>query len=57
LRVYLDHSSIELFVGDGDLVLTAQFFPLGSGCEVGVFSTGGTTRFAQVRAWPLEAAL
>lgn len=57
LRIFLDQSSVELFAGEGELVLTEQFFPEGHEFELGLFSNAGTSTFTQVTVWPLHTAL
>lgn len=44
LRILLDWSSIEVFGGDGESVITSQLFPSDSDLGVSVFSTGDTKR-------------
>jgi sucrose-6-phosphate hydrolase SacC (GH32 family) len=57
LRVLVDAASVELFVGDGELVMTEQIF-CGNGAEpyrVSLFSDEGDTRFEGLRLWPLKS--
>lgn len=56
LRLVIDRCSLEVFVNGGDIVLTEQFFPQGDENNLALFSEGGTTRWAEVRVWPLKAA-
>ncbi|UVJ40753.1 glycoside hydrolase family 32 protein [Arthrobacter sp. CJ23] len=45
LRILLDASSVEVFAGDGSVVITDTFFPAWEDTVSSVFSTGGTTTF------------
>jgi fructan beta-fructosidase len=44
LRVLVDWSSVEVFVNDGEAVLTDQIFPDPSSDGIAAFATGGTAR-------------
>lgn len=56
LRVLLDRCSVEVFVGDGELVLTEQVFPPEAARGLQLFAAGGSARFAGLNVWPLGAA-
>lgn len=45
LRILLDASSVEVFAGDGSVVITDTFFPAWEDTASSVYSTGGTTEF------------
>ncbi|MDX3639324.1 GH32 C-terminal domain-containing protein [Streptomyces sp. MB09-02B] len=53
LRVLVDWSSVEVFGGDGEAVITDQIFPDPSSTGVEVFAEGGTTTLDRLRAWQL----
>ena len=55
LHVFLDQSSVEVFVNDGERVLTSQIYPDPARRGVEVFSTGRATRLLGARAWPLAS--
>ena len=57
MRVYIDRCSMEVFVNDGDIVLTEQFFPQGHDCTLGLFADAGSASFSRVQVWQLESAL
>ena len=44
-RIFVDHSSIEIFTDDGAVVLTEIFFPSEPFDEIGLFSEGGEVVF------------
>lgn len=44
-RIFVDHSSIEIFVGDGDAVATSRVFPLDNQSELRLYSHNGTAHF------------
>jgi sucrose-6-phosphate hydrolase SacC (GH32 family) len=56
LRVLVDASSVELFVGHGELTLTEQTYPAPTRCALRLYSQGGNTNFGAVQAWPLKRA-
>ncbi|MFF5360904.1 GH32 C-terminal domain-containing protein [Streptomyces scabiei] len=53
LRVLVDASSVEVFGGNGEAVITDQILPDPSSNGVEVFAEGGTTTLDQLRAWQL----
>lgn len=55
LRVFVDQSSIEVFVNDGEVVLTSLVFPYPGSTGAEIFSTGGATSLASVKAWELSS--
>ena len=54
LTVYVDRSSVEVVVGDGERVLTSQVFPRMGQDGVHLGSEGGTTTVSRLRVRPLE---
>ncbi|KAK9360608.1 glycosyl hydrolase [Lipomyces starkeyi] len=44
LNIFLDWSSVEVFDGQGQAVITSQIFPLDDSAQVKLFSVGGTTK-------------
>ena len=56
LRVLLDRCSVEVFVGDGEVVLTEQLLPGQACAQPGLYAVGGTASFSDVACWPLKAA-
>ncbi|MER5829927.1 GH32 C-terminal domain-containing protein [Streptomyces sp. NPDC002130] len=53
LRILVDWSSVEVFGGDGEAVITDQVFPDPSSTGVAVFAEGGTATLDDLRAWQL----
>jgi fructan beta-fructosidase len=56
LHIIFDKSIIEVYVNDGEVVLTEQLFPDQKNDAVVLFSNGGNTIFEQVKIWPLKSA-
>lgn len=52
-RVFVDQSSIEVFVNDGEAVLSSAIFPETPKRGVEAFSLDGVTRLRSFRAWQL----
>lgn len=42
LRIYVDHSSVEVFAQGGIITITDQIFPKPSSCEVALYAHNGT---------------
>ncbi|GGY22377.1 glycoside hydrolase family 32 protein [Streptomyces djakartensis] len=55
LRILVDWSSVEVFGGNGEAVITDQVFPDPSSTGVEVFAEGGTAGLDQLRAWQLKS--
>ncbi|MFF5983280.1 GH32 C-terminal domain-containing protein [Streptomyces olindensis] len=55
LRVLVDWSSVEVFGGDGEAVITDQIFPDPSSTGVEVFAEGGTATLDHLQAWQLKS--
>ncbi|MCT9139439.1 GH32 C-terminal domain-containing protein [Streptomyces violarus] len=53
LRILVDWSSVEVFGGNGEAVITDQIFPAPSSTGVEVFAEGGTATLNDLRAWQL----
>ena len=54
-HVFIDQSSIEVFVNDGQAVLTSLIFPNPSSLGIQLFSLNGTTTLRSINAWPLAS--
>lgn len=57
VRVLVDASSVEVFVGDGEVTLTELILPSTDSQACRLFSRGGRTRFGPGRLWGLRRAL
>ncbi|MFE9023583.1 GH32 C-terminal domain-containing protein [Streptomyces sp. NPDC007808] len=55
LRILVDRSSVEVFGGNGEAVITDQIFPDPSSTGVEVFAEGGTATLDSLRAWQLKS--
>ncbi|MER5225663.1 GH32 C-terminal domain-containing protein [Streptomyces flaveus] len=55
LRILVDWSSVEVFGGNGEAVITDQIFPDPSSTGVEVFAEGGTATLDHMRAWQLRS--
>ncbi len=53
LRVFVDTSSVELFVNDGEQVITSLVFPKSEGTGIKFFAPA-ETRFSALEIWPLR---
>lgn len=56
LRVLVDWSSVEVFVGDGEVVITEQIFPAGASDGVRVYAVGGSVVIEALDVWQISAA-
>ena len=54
-HVFIDQSSIEVFVNDGQAVLTSLIFPNPTSLGIQLFSVNGTTTLRSLNAWPLAS--
>lgn len=55
LHIYLDTCSVEVFVHDGEQVLTSLVFPSETGRTVELFGANEGTRVSAFDVWPLDA--
>ncbi|MEU2749781.1 GH32 C-terminal domain-containing protein [Streptomyces collinus] len=55
LRILVDWSSVEVFGGNGEAVITDQIFPDPSSTGVDVFAEGGTATLDHMQAWQLKS--
>ncbi|GAA3794593.1 GH32 C-terminal domain-containing protein [Streptomyces phyllanthi] len=55
LRILVDWSSVEVFGGNGEAVITDQIFPDPSSTGVEVFAEGGTATLDRMQAWQLSS--
>lgn len=53
LHIYLDRSSIELFAGDGEVVMTSRIYPTEKNEGVQLFATDGFVKVTDIKAWKL----
>lgn len=55
LRVFIDRSSLEVFVNHGEACLTSRIYPTDGQCSVTLFAEGGLAQFGAAQAWELES--
>jgi fructan beta-fructosidase len=56
LHIYFDNSIAEIFVNDGEAVLTSQFFPGKEDEGIQLFAAGGNVLFSNIKFWQLKSA-
>lgn len=54
LHFFIDRSSLELFVNDGELAMTSRIYPDPLSLGVEVFAEGGTAELVELEAWSLK---
>ncbi|MEG2565636.1 MAG: glycoside hydrolase family 32 protein [Acinetobacter sp.] len=55
LRLFIDSSSVELFVNQGEFTLSSRIYPEPDDRQLALFSQNGHAIFTQGNAWPLAA--
>ncbi len=55
LRVFVDQSSVEVFAGEGEVVLSVQTFPGEGQTGIETFSENGNGILASFKAWQLKS--
>lgn len=55
LNVIVDRSSVTVFAGDNEVVLTDQVFPDPSSTGMAVFADGGSAQLKKLTVWPLKS--
>jgi fructan beta-fructosidase len=53
LEVYVDSTSVEVFAGQGEVVVTDQIFPSPDSDGLAVFAEGGTALLRSVAVIPM----
>lgn len=54
IEVYVDAASVEVFAGDGEVVITDQIFPAEDSLGTGVFAEGGTAHLRRLTVSAVE---
>lgn len=57
LHVFVDWSSVEVFAGRGQTVITDRIFPHPESDRLSVFSEGGTARLVSLDIWKMASAV
>ncbi|MCY7309621.1 MAG: glycoside hydrolase family 32 protein [Bacteroidota bacterium] len=55
LHIFYDHSIVEVFVNDGEVVLTAQLFSSESNSGIELFSNGGRSTIVFLKMWDIKS--
>lgn len=55
LRILVDWSSVEVFGGDGQAVITDQIFPDPDSEGLQVFAEGGSVGVDKIKVWQLRS--
>jgi levanase len=55
LHIFVDWSSVEVFVDDGQTVITDQIFPMPSSDGLALFANGGNARLLSLHIWQLRS--
>lgn len=54
LHIFIDRSSIELFVNNGETVMTSRIYPKSSSNGIELFANGGEAKLLSLQAWTLK---
>lgn len=57
LRILIDKSLVEVFVNDGEQVMTDQVFPTIANGGIELFSTSGTVVFKNIKIWKMNPSM
>jgi fructan beta-fructosidase len=55
LHIFVDWSSVEVFGGDGQTVITDQIFPMPSSDGLALFANGGNAKLVSLHIWQLRS--
>ncbi len=55
LQIFLDRSVLEVFVNDGEQVITQVVYPERGDQGIGLFADGGEAAFESVRVWRMAS--
>ncbi|WP_046174878.1 glycoside hydrolase family 32 protein [Domibacillus indicus] len=56
LRIFMDTTSVEVFINDGEQVITNRIFPDAQSTQFNVFSKGGKAQIDRFETWKLQSA-
>lgn len=54
-HVFVDESTIEIFINDGENVISSLIFPAADATGIELFSNGGTTNLSAFEGWELNS--
>ncbi len=55
LTIFVDRSSVEVFINDGQAVISDRIFPSEASTGIELFTRDGSAQFSDVRAWRLKS--
>ena len=55
LHIFVDRSSVEVFVNDGEKVMTNRIYPPPGSTGIELYSSGGAARVVSLSYWPLQS--
>ena len=55
MRIFVDHSSVEVFGNDGYVTMSNRIFPDQRKDGVEVYAVGGTVTLRSLDVWPVES--
>lgn len=55
LQIFIDHSSIEVFINDGESVISNRIYPNPGSINYDLFATGGSMEILDIKAWTLKS--
>ena len=55
LHIFVDWSSVEVFINDGEQVITSRIFPYPESTDISLFADGGSADLVGLSFWPLES--
>lgn len=54
LRIFIDRSSVEVFVNDGDACLSSRIYPQETQRQLAIFASSGSATLSSGGYWPLD---
>lgn len=57
LRIFIDWSSVEVFIDDGEHTITEQIFPGADSDAVSVYALGGSVAIESIDVWQIRPAI
>ncbi|WP_245917481.1 glycoside hydrolase family 32 protein [Bacillus canaveralius] len=55
LRIFMDTTSVELFVNDGEQVITNRIYPDDNSTQFNIFTKGGKVRVNSIESWKFDS--
>ena len=55
LHIFIDASSIEIFVNEGEYSLTSKIYPISDQKKLTLFAEKGTAIFKNIEEWKLDS--